>query len=103
MAFLSTTTPLAGNGTVILGPVQTDLADRITGIAWADVAGTVFIEQSINNTNFDLSTSIPVTANTGVAISVELVAPYVRVRYVNGAGAQTAFRLSTRFTSAGAR
>lgn len=103
MSFLSTKTPLAGNGTVTLGPVQTDQADRITGIAFANVAGTVFVEQSFDGANFDLSTSIPVTANTGAAISVEIVAPFIQVRYVNGVGAQGTFRLYAHFSSAGAR
>jgi len=103
MAFLNSTTPLAGNGTVTLGPVNTQLSDRIVGSVFADVAGTLYIEQSFDGTNFDISTSISVPANDGTGFSEELVAPNVRLRYVNGAAAQTAFRVYARFSSSGAR
>lgn len=104
MAFLYSNTPLGGNGTVTLGPIQTDLADRITGTVFANVNGTLFIEQSSDGgANFDVSTSIAVVGGTGQGFSQELYAPFVRLRYVNGAGAQATFRLYSRFSSAGAR
>jgi hypothetical protein len=101
MAYFGTTTPLAANGTVTLGPRPTDRADRITGTVFSDQAGTLFIEQSSDGTNWDVSTSVPVTANDGSGFSEELVAPQVRLRYVNGATLQTSFRLFSRFSSAG--
>lgn len=66
---------------------------RITGTVFADQAGTLYVDQSSDGTNFDTTTSVSVTASTGAPFSVEVVAPYGRLRYVNGATAQTVFRL----------
>jgi hypothetical protein len=82
--------------------VDPGLADRITGIVWADAAGSLKIEQSADGTNWDLSTTIAAIINTGVAVSVEIVAPYVRAHYINGAGVANV-RCAVRFTSAGPR
>lgn len=103
MAFLHTETPLAANASTTIGPVLADRADRVVGSVFADQAGTLYIEQSFDQTNWDISTNITVTASDGSGFSEELVAPYVRLRYANGAGAQTAFRVFARFSSAGAR
>lgn len=102
MAFFSTQTALGSNGTITLGPGVTDRADRITGSVFADQAGTLYIEQSFDGSHWDVSTSISVTANDGNGFSEELVAPQVRVRYVNGGSAQGAFRLFSRYSSSGA-
>lgn len=66
---------------------------KITGTVFADQAGTLYIDQSSNGTNWDLSTSVAVTASAGVGFSIALVATSARLRYVNGAIAQTVFRL----------
>lgn len=66
---------------------------RITGTVFADQAGTLNIDQSSDGTNWDYSTSVTVTASTKTNFSVEVVAPYARLRYVNGATIQTVFRL----------
>jgi hypothetical protein len=79
----------------------TDRADSISGTVIADQGGTLFVEQSFDGTNWDLSDSIAVVANTGQGFSKTLYAPYVRLRYVNGATGQGSFRLYSRFTSAG--
>lgn len=79
----------------------TDRADNISGMVFADQAGTVYIEQSADGVNWDISTSYPVTANNGKGFNEPLYGPYVRIRYVNGATAQGTFRLYSRFTSAG--
>lgn len=105
----STTTPLAGAAQWPAAPVinnyimEAGLADRITGVVIADQAGSIFIEQSGDQTNWDLSTTYPVVASTALKFSEEIVLPWVRVRYVNGATPQTVFRLFSRMTSAGPR
>lgn len=66
---------------------------RITGTVYSDQAGTLYIEQSPDGTNWDTATSLSVSAATATSFSVEVVAPYARLRYVNGATAQTVFRL----------
>ena len=66
---------------------------RITGTVFADVAGTIYVEQSPDNTNWDVVDSWSVAAGAGLGFSVELVGRYVRIRFTNGATAQAAFRL----------
>jgi hypothetical protein len=102
MAYFGTTTPLGANGTVTLGPANTDRADYISGSVFADQAGTIYIEQSGDGVNWDISSDYPVTASDGKGFSEALFSPYVRIRYVNGGSAQGAFRITSRFTSAGA-
>lgn len=91
---VSTTTPLGGAGTFTSSAQKATMdAARIVGIAFADQAGTVYVDQSNDGTNWDLSSSFAVAANTGAGFSVELVAPNWRLRYTNGAAAQGTFRL----------
>ena len=101
MAYFGTTTPLGSNGTVTLGPKQSDRADYISGAVFADQGGTIYIEQSGDGTNFDISAQYTVTGGDGKGFSEYLYLPYVRIRYVNGGSAQAAFRLFARYTSAG--
>lgn len=101
MAFLSSSTLLNANDTVTLGPTLSDRADRIVGSAFSDQAGTLYIEQSFDGTNWDISTSITITASDGKGFSEELVAPNIRLRYTNGGTNQGEFRLFARFSSAG--
>lgn len=90
------------NGEARIATVDPGLADTLTGILWADAAGTLFIEQSADGTNWDLSQSIAAVVSTGVAISVAIVAPFIRARYVNGGGSANV-RCAVRFASAGPR
>lgn len=109
MAYTGTNAVLAANGEYVSPTMVTDRADSISGMVFSDQGGTIFIEQSFDplavtsptSAKWDLSTSYAVTANTGRGFSEALYGPYVRVRYVNGATGQTAFRLFSRFTSAG--
>jgi hypothetical protein len=101
MAYFGTTTPLAANAQVILGPTQTDRADNLAGLIFASHACTLFIEQSGDGTNWDLSRSIAVSATTGTGFSEPLYGGYVRLRILNGGTTQTALRTFARFTSAG--
>jgi hypothetical protein len=89
----STTTPLAANGSWTSAVDSTTNTGRLVGSVFADQAGTLYIEQSPDNTNWDVVDSFSVSANAGLGFSVEKVVPYIRVRYVNGATAQTVFRL----------
>lgn len=63
--------------------------------AFADQAGTLFVEFSVDGTNWDKSNSFAVTASTASIQSLAPSAQFVRVRYVNGATPQTVFRLQT--------
>ena len=101
--FEATTTALGSNGTFATGTLNSDTYDSIVGSVFADQTGTLYVEQSFDGTNWDVSKSIAVTASAGQAINEPLVAPYFRARYVNGATAQGAFRLRVRATAAGTR
>jgi hypothetical protein len=101
MAYIGSTATLAANGEYDSGVLVTDRADNISGSVFSDQTGTIFIEQSGDGQNWDISTSYTVTANDGKGFSEPLYAPYVRIRYVNGATNQGTFRVFSRFTSAG--
>ena len=89
----STTTALAANAEWTSTSEEVLTFGRITGTVFANVAGTIYVEQSPDNTNWDVVDSWSITANAGLGFSVELVARYVRVRFLNSATAQTTFRL----------
>lgn len=101
MAYLGSNTVLTSGQTYTSSVFNTDRADSISGSVFADQAGTIFIEQSGDKVNWDISTSYAVTASDGKGFSENLLMPFVRVRYVNGGTNQGAFRLFARFTSAG--
>jgi len=89
----STTTPL-GAGASWTSPTDSSLTTgRLIGSVFADQAGTLYIEQSPDNVNWDIVDSYAISANAGIGFSVEKVAEHIRVRYVNGGVAQTVFRL----------
>ena len=93
VAHASTTTPL-GIDASWTSPVDSSLTTgRLIGNIFADQAGTLYIEQSPNNTNWDVIDSYAVSASAGIGFSVEKVAEHIRARFVNGGVAQTAFRL----------
>jgi hypothetical protein len=89
----STTTPLAANASWTSPVDSSDITGRIVGSVFANQPGTLHIEQSPDNVNWDVVDSFPVTASQGFGFSVEKVLPYARVRYVNGTVNQTVFRL----------
>lgn len=69
-------------------------------MAFADVAGTMRIECSNDNTTWRRATAdTAVAANAVVYLSVPVMTRYYRVVFVNGAAAQTAFMLNTSFTA----
>jgi hypothetical protein len=70
-------------------PLYTDML----AFALSNVAGTVQVEQSTDNTNWVLTDSMAVSANTPTKMPASLVARYARVKYINGATAQTSFTL----------
>ncbi len=100
--FIGTTTPLDSGDTYESPSVVTDRVDRVTGMIFSDKVGTLYIEQSSDNTNWDVSTSYSVTASDGKGFSEEILGPFLRIRFANTSGSnQTAFRLAARGASAG--
>jgi hypothetical protein len=108
MLFIGTTVPL-GSGADWESdsdsypgyPVQSNYQKILQGSVFADQAGTLYVEQSGDMVNWDLQTTITVTASTGEAINVTVVLPWVRVRYVNGGSDQTIFRIFATLNDTG--
>ncbi len=69
--------------------------------AYADQAGTLFVDQSRDGVSgtWRSTESITVAAGETKFLEAKVVARYVRVRYVNGATAQGAFELISFITS----
>lgn len=90
----STTTPLPANGVWSSVVVPSANLSSIVGSVFASHTGQLFIEQSADQQNWDVSTEYDVPANDGKGFSEDVLLDFARVRYVNGGTAQTAFRLS---------
>lgn len=88
-----TTTALPANATWTSPSIDMLNHSKLYITVFADQAGTLYIDQSPDGSNWDVTESISVLANTGVAVIREIAARYCRVRYVNGSAAQTVFRL----------
>ena len=96
--------PVTASGEVIVGPIQAGLHDRVGGSVFSDQPGTLYIEQSGDNVNWDISSDYPVVANNGTGFSEEVILAYVRIRFENtGASDTTVFRLFARTSAAGSR
>lgn len=84
-SFVGTTLDLGSNHSI----------NRHRASAYADQAGTLYLEQSRDNVNW--RTMQTTTVNAGNAVEVEdlVIARYVRVRYTNGATTNTVFELQS--------
>lgn len=76
--------------------------DTIVGGVFADKAGTLFLEQSSDSKNWDVSASYSITASTGDGFSENLVLPYWRIRFKNTTNEnQTVLRISVSTQAGG--
>jgi hypothetical protein len=89
-------TPLTSGQSITPLTIDAGQESKIFGIVKSDQAGTVVIEQSFDGTNWDYANTIAVTAGTGVKIEEDIIAPYARVRYTNGATNQGFLRIFLR-------
>jgi len=102
-----TTTPLSG-GALYEGEIMNLTGyTHISGFAYSDVASAtdgLIIEQGYQPTDFLIGSTTPSLITRSVysiiaadidnnAFAVQIVAPFGRIVYVNGAGAQSLFRL----------
>lgn len=92
-SLIQTTTPLGSGGSFVSSAQQTTRATQITGSVFADQAGTLYIEQGGDGTNWDNVTEIAVEANIGTSIEIDVTNQFIRARFLNGASAQATFRL----------
>ena len=81
-------------------PGQLTTFTKFRAYAFADVAGTLRVEASVDNTNWRrASAGVAVAAAGSGAVSVDVVARYYRVVYTNGATGQATFLLTSGFSS----
>lgn len=66
----------------------------------SDVAGTLYMEFSPDNTNWDSSLSFVVAAGVNEVHRLSVTRQYFRIRYTNGAVNQAYFRLQTTLSNA---
>lgn len=92
----ATTTPLSG-GATFTGTGELNNFAGVLVQSKSDVAGTLYMEFSLDGTNWDSSLSFECAAGVPEIHRLEKGARYFRVRYVNGAAAQTYFRLGVVF------
>lgn len=98
-----TSAPLAGSATFNGGTV--DVAgsaqggSRFRAFAYADVAGTLNIQQSRDGSTWRTTISQPVGAAAGTVVESIIARRYVRAQYVNGGSAQATFELDTCLVS----
>ena len=99
----SSSTPLSG-GATFTGTGVLSSRPAILVQSFSDVAGTLYFDFSIDGTNWDSTypTAGYACASGVPEVHMAIVAGrYYRVRYVNGSGAQTSFRLGTYQTNDG--
>jgi hypothetical protein len=65
-------------------------------MAYSDQDGTIYLEQSHDNSNWDYSESQALTGGMADKLKSPIYARYVRPRYVNGGTGQTVFRFGGR-------
>lgn len=93
MSVISTTTSLAASASFTSAVQFVQRATQITGTVYADQAGTLKIQQSGDQINWDAVTSYAITGGTGLGFEVDIVSQWWRIVYTNGTTAQTIFRL----------
>lgn len=95
-ALLETDTPLAGSASFTSAVLDTTDFWTFRVVAYADVSGTLYIDESTDNTFwFQSVQSVVVGAGEVQDLSISNPLMYVRARFVNGATPQGAFDLAT--------
>ena len=81
---------------------STGYYNKFRAQAYADQAGTLYIEQSRDSSTWRVSATVSVGAGETKQVDVLIYTRYVRVRYVNGGTAQGAFELLSALVGIGA-
>jgi len=95
----NSTVALLGPAATFTGTGEQNLLPHVGVFSFADVAGTLYFDFSVDGTNWHAYPVAGFTCSAGIPefhTAVKL-GRYFRVRYVNGAGGQATFRLSTYF------
>jgi hypothetical protein len=90
---LSDVTPLAASASSTSDWVRGDNLSKLLGAAYSDQAGTLKIQFSADGTNVDHEETITVAAGQATGgFVVDVILPFFRLVYANGATLQTVFR-----------
>jgi hypothetical protein len=90
------TTPLAGGATYTGSWDDVGAFPGISVASYSDVAGTLYVDFSTNASNVDSTITFDCAASSPEQHRLVVLRRYCRVRYVNGASAQSVFRLQVR-------
>lgn len=97
--FLTPSTPSLTSDVVLA-----DTTDTVTGSVYANQPGTLHVEQSGDNVNWDVDDTVAVVASTiNQKINFPILLPYVRIRFVATGAAATTLRIFARLTSSGVK
>jgi len=94
----NSTTPLLALGSFIGTGELSFSVNSIQINIFSDVDSLVNglqVQQSIDNINWDISDTFSIFANIGFSTTVQAIAKYFRIIYINGIVSQTIFRLQT--------
>jgi len=86
--------------------IKTETHDLFVGTVYHNVgsAGTLYIEQSPDNKNWDVANSTSVTTATGTSFSQAIVSPFLRLRFVSTASVvPTTLRLNGKTADSGVK
>jgi len=92
----STVTALGIGATYTGAAFSVESYGKIIGVCLADQAGTLYIDQRSDGTNWDSRETLAYVANDPMGFCVEVMGNEARIVFTNGGVAQTIFRLQTR-------
>jgi len=92
----STATALGIGATYTGAAFNCEAYGKIIGVCYADVAGTLYVDQRSDSTNWDSRETLPLAAGDLMGFMVEVMGTEARVVFTNGAVGQTTFRLQVR-------
>jgi hypothetical protein len=90
----TTSTPLPANGEWTSAWYEEPWASTVVISSLADQPGDLFFEQSEDGATVLFSSRVATSANIPVYTALSRITRYFRIRYKNGATAQTSFRAS---------
>lgn len=97
----STAATLTG-GATFTGAWELAPRDMVLAQSFSDVVGTLYFDFSVDGVNADSTFpvgGVPTTASVPKVVPAAVGGRYFRVRYVNGASAQSTFRLGVSYSS----
>jgi hypothetical protein len=89
--------PLQAKQELILGPMQTDKAEKIGGSVFSEQTGSIVVQQSFDGgEHWDIATEKSVTAKTAASFEVQVIAPLAQIKFVNGSTLSKEVRIFAR-------